>query len=75
MATNKSRINISLPDEVKGALVQLAKRDQMPTATKAERLLEVALEIEEDRVWEQIAGRRDTRNARFVPHSKAFNKP
>ena len=34
MSTSKTRINISIPEDVNSALVKLAKRDQMPTATK-----------------------------------------
>ncbi len=74
MSTTKSRINISIPTEVKIALSQLAKRDQVPTATKAEHLLEIGLEIEEDEVWDQIAAKRDTDKARFHVHSQVFNK-
>jgi predicted DNA-binding protein len=73
MATTKSRINISLPEEVKEALVKLAKRDQMPAATKAEHLLEIGLELEEDQAWDKIASKRDTQDARFLTHSQAFN--
>ena len=47
MTTTKTRINISIPKDVKRALSLLAKRDQMPEATKATHLLERALEIEE----------------------------
>jgi len=72
MSTAKSRINISLPDDVKKALEGLAKRDQVPTATKAERLLELALELEEDAVLEAIAKERDTKNAKYIPHDKAW---
>lgn len=72
MTTAKSRINISLPEEVREVLVQLAKRDQMPAATKAEHLLEIALELEEDQAWERVAAKRDTKAARFVPHEQAF---
>lgn len=72
MATSKTRINISVPDEVKAALVQLAKRDQMPTATKAERLLELALEIEEDEYLHRVALKRDTGNVKYIPHDKAW---
>ena len=72
MSTAKTRINISLPDEVKQALVQLAKRDQVPEATKAERLLEIGLELEEDQVWDEIAAKRDTPAARFIAHSQVF---
>lgn len=73
MATTKSRINISVPEEVKKALDQLAKRDQMPAATKAEHLLEIGLEIEEDQVWDEIAASRDNGQARFIAHAQAFN--
>jgi hypothetical protein len=73
MSTTKSRINISLPEEVKQALVQLAKRDQMPTATKAEHLLEIGLELNEDQAWDQIAAKRDSKNARFLTHTQAFD--
>jgi len=72
MSTAKSRINISLPDDVKQALDRLAKRDKMPTATKAERLLEIALEIEEDAAWDNIAAGRDKPDGGFVPFAEAF---
>lgn len=66
-------MNISLPAEIKRAVIQLAKRDQMPAATKAEHLLELALELEEDLVWDQIAAKRDIKDASFVSHSQAFD--
>lgn len=72
MPTTKSRINISLPADVKRALARIAKRDQMPTATKAGQLLEVALEMEEDQAWDRIAAARDRKNAKFVSHKDAF---
>lgn len=59
MSTAKSRINVSVPDDVKLALVQLAKRDQVPTATKAVRLIELGIELEEDQVWGMIAAKRN----------------
>ncbi|MBI3046331.1 MAG: hypothetical protein HYY86_02225 [Candidatus Harrisonbacteria bacterium] len=70
----KTRINISLPDELKEALHKLAKRDRIPEATKAARLLEVALELEEDQVWNEIAEKRDKKKARFVSHTKAWKE-
>ena len=44
-----------MPDDVRNALSRLARRDQVPQATKAARLLETALELEEDQVWDAIA--------------------
>lgn len=72
MPTTKARINISVPDEIREALLKLARRDRIPAATKAARLLETALELEEDQVWEMIAQERDTKKARFLSHQKAW---
>lgn len=72
MATLKRRINISLSDSVNDALILLAERDNVPQATKATDLLQLALEIEEDQVWDRIAAQRDTKKARFVSHTKAW---
>ena len=74
MATTKQRINISVSKKVRDALIGLAKRDQMPTATKAGDLLELALDIEEDRMLEAIVHTRDTKNVRWVSHATLWSK-
>ena len=53
-------------------LSRLAKRDNIPQATKAVYLLGIALEIEEDMVLDKIAGARDSKNARFLSHKQAW---
>jgi len=72
MPTIKKRINISISKELDSALIKLAKRDQVPQATKAEHLLRFALEIEEDDVLNMVAEGRDTSSAKFVPHKNAW---
>ena len=72
MATIKKRINISLSPSLDIMLSRIAKRDNIPQATKAVYLLGVALEIEEDMILDKIAGERDTKNARFVTHKQAW---
>lgn len=72
MPTLKTRINISLPFEVHRGLAALARRDCVPRATKAARLLEIALELEEDQIWNMIASARDVQNARYFSHNKAW---
>ena len=73
MPTSKTRINVSVSDELNSALKKLALRDQVPTATKAERLLEIALEIEEDEVWNKIASKREkTKNIHYLSHNRAW---
>jgi len=72
MPTTKKRINISISPDMERALETLALRDSVPEATKAADLLRLALEIEEDAVWDTIALRRDTSKTRFVSHKKAW---
>ena len=72
MPTTKTRLNISLSDSVRDAVAKLARRDRIPQATKVARLLEVALELEEDQVWDVMAQSRDLKNARYLSHSKAW---
>ncbi len=72
MATIKKRINISLPSNLDIMLSRIAKRDNIPQATKAVYLLGIALEIEEDIVLDKIASERDIKNARFVNHKQAW---
>lgn len=72
MSALKTRINISLSDEVKKALCKIAKRDRVPEATKATRLLEAAIEMEEDLLWDEIAKKRDQKQSKLVSHLKAW---
>lgn len=72
LTTAKTRINISLPGEIKEVLQKLARRDCVPEATKAARLLEVALETEEDLFWNEVAEKRDKKQARFISHASAW---
>lgn len=72
MPTLKKRLNMSLPRDIDAALSALAERDDVPQATKALHLIQLALEIEEDDVWNAIAEKRDTRNAKFVSHDEAW---
>jgi len=72
MTTIKKRINISLSRNLDMMLSRVAKRDNIPQATKAAHLLEIALEIEEDVILDKIANERDTKNARFLNHKQAW---
>ncbi len=73
MPTTKSRINISVSKETKHILGRLARRDEMPLATKAERLLEVAMGLEEDIALAAIADERLTeKKIKWVSHKDAW---
>ncbi|MBL7045148.1 MAG: hypothetical protein ISR98_00930 [Parcubacteria group bacterium] len=72
MATTKKRVNISLPKWAEEALKKLAKRDEMPTASKAAELIKTAIEIEEDQVWDQLANERLKNSKGFISHEDAW---
>jgi hypothetical protein len=72
MPTTKKRVNISISKPIEEALGKLARRDQVPEATKAAELLQSAIELDEDQVWDAIVSVRDTKNAKFVPHKKVW---
>lgn len=72
MATFKKRLNITLAPTVETQLFKLARRDQVPAATKAAALIQQAIEIEEDDYFNQLAQQRDTPQAKFVSHANAW---
>lgn len=72
MSTTKTRINITLPKAVEIVLNKIAKRDDMPVATKAKELLQFAIEIEEDQLWNNAAATRDKKNSNFITHDQAW---
>jgi citrate lyase gamma subunit len=72
MPTTKTRVNVSISSDMERALFALAKRDQVPHATKAGELLRMALEIEEDGVLNAIAHKRDKASVRYVSHEQAW---
>lgn len=72
MPTIKKRINITVSDELIAMLEALSKRDNMPVATKAKQLLEEVIEIYEDEIWAKMATSRDTNDAKYISHEKAW---
>ncbi len=72
MSTTKKRLNITLGSELEEAITNVAKRDNVPTATKAAELLEIALLIEEDMAWDILARDREKEKSEFIKHDKAW---
>ena len=72
MPTTKKRINVCLMDDVSDTLTKLAERDQVPTATKAAYLIKIAIEIDEDDIFNRLAEERDTKNGKFISHKQAW---
>lgn len=75
MPTSKKRINITLPDDVDEFLTIAAKADNVPKATKAVSLLQIALELEEDRVLCEIAEERmkASKGEKFLSHEEVWS--
>jgi hypothetical protein len=72
MTTTKKRIHISVSREVEKALSVLAKRDQVPTATKAAELLRLGMEVDEDVLLEEVARGRYETSKRFLSHKRVW---
>ncbi len=72
MATAKKRINITVSGPLEEALDRLSKRDEVPVASKATELLRLAVEMEEDRVWDEIASERIKRDKVRVSQKNAW---
>jgi predicted DNA-binding protein len=60
MATTKKRLNITLSPASEILVSKLAARDKVPAATKVRELLEISLELVEDKVLTQMAEERLT---------------
>jgi predicted DNA-binding protein len=74
MPTFKKRINVTLSDDMALFLQKIAFRDDVPQATKASELLQLAMEIEEDGYLSAIADERakDTCSC-FISHEKFWS--
>lgn len=55
------------------ALKSLARRDDVPVATKTLELIKLALEMEEDFALGEIAKRRVAETKKWVSHQKAWS--
>lgn len=73
MTTTKTRINISVPRDLEQAINKLARRDDVPVATKARQLLENSLILEENVFIARLVKDRE-KEGRFVPHEEVWKK-
>lgn len=60
--------------ELDSALLKLAKRDQVPQATKAEHFLRLGMELEEDVLLERLASERYKTAKKFISHKRVWGK-
>lgn len=72
MTTLKKRINISVSDEAHEAVSLLAKRDDVPQATKVTELLLLALELEEDTYFSHVVKNRLAKKMVWQKHEEVW---
>jgi len=72
MATTKRRLNITLSPEVDTLLTFIAKRDQIPEATKVTELLHIALALEEDKAFSLLADERLNIKGKILSHKEVW---
>ncbi len=74
MPTKKKRINITVSQEVEETLLELAKADHVPVATKAKQLLEMGLDVLEDIGLSMIAEERmANHDGTWISHEDAWS--
>ncbi|MCI0556914.1 MAG: hypothetical protein MN733_00340 [Nitrososphaera sp.] len=74
MSTTKTRINISVSKEENQLLTKLARRDQVPRATKVRDLMHVAMDLEEDIAFSHLAEKRDVPGADVLSHEEFWKE-
>jgi len=72
MPTTKKRINITVDDRTHEALERLSSKRDESVAGVALRLIEEALEYQEDAHFSRVADERLTKEHARVPHEKAW---
>jgi len=74
MPTQKARINLAVPKDMEKIIKQIAKRDQVPVATKTLQLLKEALELEEDKILSAIGDARFTDDAKWISKEEVWKR-
>ncbi len=74
MATTKRRLNITLSKEAGAILTEIAKRDQVPEATKVSELLNISLALEEDKAFTVLAESRLNTKGKKLSHSDIWSR-
>lgn len=72
MPSSKTRINLTVPQDVERQLHRLAKRDDQSVARMALDLIRRALDTEEDGELLSVAQEREHSSGRFVSHARAW---
>ena len=73
MPTAKKRINLTLDDELYSALNRLSKSKKETLSGTSLKLIERALELEEDLYYSRISDQRLASGEKRIPHKKVWD--
>ncbi|MEI8230625.1 MAG: hypothetical protein WCG83_05850 [Candidatus Peregrinibacteria bacterium] len=73
MPTKKRRLNITLNKDTALYLKQISIRDDIPEATKAAEMVEMAMAFEEDAFFSKRAEAIDKKTKRWISHEKFWS--
>ena len=74
MPTTKKRINITIDDELYRSLDKLSKKENGTLSSVSLRLIERAVELEEDLYFSRQADKRLSKNEKRITHSKVWDE-
>lgn len=74
MPTKKKRINISVDDELYRSLSKLSKKEHKTLSSISLRLIEKAVELEEDLYFSREADKRLSKNEKRLSHTEAWDE-
>ena len=72
MPTVKRRINITVDDDLYRSLNKLSKKEKSSLSSVSLRLIEKAVELEEDLYFSRLADERLSKKEKRVAHDKAW---
>ena len=74
MPTTKKRINITVDDELYRSLDKLSKKENGTLSSVSLRLIERAVELEEDLYFSRQADKRLSKNEKRIAHAKVWDE-
>jgi hypothetical protein len=72
MATTKKRVNISLSPQMEKIITHIAKRDNVPEATKISELLAISLDMLEDSALSLLGDIRVAEKVKYLSHEEVW---
>ena len=74
MPTTKKRINITVDDELYKSLEKLSKKEKRTLSSVSLKLIEKAVELEEDLYFSREADKRISKREKRISHSKVWDE-